>query len=236
MKDTYSSGKTVKIRFLDPKDRMEAINEFERLAHESMGGRTEFIQNWCAKNGLNYKTYEKWRLDDQGKNSINKKQRIRIEVAISSSFASVCNKCIDSSEKNLGYQELLAAVKYDLIQLETIWTNKDDDIKTTLNNIATVVEKIQELKKLSDKIKSTKNALHHVQSNIELITNAENIMKKVRDSNLYIHTGHVSEFMKLTRTEVEGTICQIVVSSAGPVRHGGKPEDVVIGINYENLI
>ena len=76
MKDTYSSGKTVKIRFLDPKDRMEVIREFERLAHESMGGRTEFIQNWCAKNGLNYKTYEKWRLDDQGKNSINKNYNV----------------------------------------------------------------------------------------------------------------------------------------------------------------
>lgn len=232
MKDTYSSGKTVKPRFLNQRDKIEAINEFEGIAHASSGGRTEFIFNWCAKNGLNYKTYEKWRLDDP----INKKQRIRIEVAISASFDSVCNKCIDSSKDNPGYQELLAAVKYDHIQLETIWTNKNDDIKATLQNIASVVEQIQELKKLSDEIKTTENALQHVQSNIELITNAENIMQEVRDSMLYIHTGHVSEFLKLNRTNVEGTICQIVVSSAGPVRHGGKPEDIVIRVNYENLL
>ena len=218
---------------------MSSVWEKSNFEHQSV-----FEKDFCLNNGVNYATYKKW---INGDTNIQKKQKARIEIAITRrcgmqklalcDLPSIGEEVAGSQNKN--YLEESSAKLIGLFKssdgVKTEFIYVTEDIPIALTKIKTALNQFEEfwniLKKADKKNLSSMDA---IEMQIKLLEEAKTFIKTINDEGLTLHVGFVHRIF--LDKDLKNKNILIVCFNAIPKRRNDiQRDDVRIRPDPENI-
>lgn len=202
-----------------------------------------FEKDFCLNNSINYRTYKKWTRGDM---NIQKKQKARIEIAVTRrcgnqklalcDLPSIGEKVAGS--QNINYLDessgkLLELYKSsDGVKTEYIYATKDG--ATALNKIKKALKKHAEFWNIfKEADKTNLSSMDAIDKQIELLEEAKKFIQTINDQGLTLHTGILHRIFLNEKLKNKNIL--IVCFNAIPKqRNDIQRDDVRIKPNLEN--
>ena len=252
MKDVKSTGKRTYSEALTPRQRSEAIlefneyveREFKRLkeSDSETKSKTEIITDFCKDHRLSYNTLKKW-LENQ---QINRKQENRIRSALDRHFVGCVCHFVKDPEKVLPQILNIA----DNLIIEAQWPLVDaTKLQEIMKNQTEIISDLHKARDLGIYLKKSElSTLDYMKKNIDFVESCEKIADKLSSCKFSIHVGKVAFFkqqseddkpfinskgQEIGSDDVTYILC---VNAVPPLRETLNPEDFALAVTFSKAI
>jgi hypothetical protein len=219
----------------------EMSEEWERsnFEHQSV-----FEKDFCLNNGINYATYKKW---INGDTNIQKKQKARIEIAVTRrcgmqklalcDLPSIGEKVAGSQNKN--YLEESSAKLIELYKsadgVKTEFIYVTGDMPSALGKIKTALEKHAEFWNIfKEADKTNLSSMEAIDKQIKVLGEAKKFIETINDQGITLHVGFVHKIF-LTKDLKNKNILIVCFNAIPKQRNDIQRDDVRIRPNLENV-
>jgi hypothetical protein len=222
------NGSTIEDVTLTKEQKDSAIYEMHEsylaASKEKHISETEWLEDWCERNDINYKSYKDWEKNKK----VYSKTESKIARAVNQTFRSTTLPCYEFQTKNL----FQAFQQYDKLLIESVW--RIEDIIEVDEKLIASHNLLQECWIKAKEVKSSSDHNENIKFQKEAVTLITKFLDHAKENNLDIHANKVAPIQNMDPHQAPTLM--ICISALPRVRADVLPPNLYIEPNLANLI